>query len=132
MPNYSDEYDEGEFDKSGKYTRNAVTHQTHWPERLPMSTAGARLPKARLRMRLRTTDPKAHHPLLPCTDGRTSGDAFRSKNDRLYQATTDGGRLACGDEVVSRAGCPYLVLASEDDRWYETKAERTKAGDVFG
>lgn len=26
----------------------------------------------------------------------------------------------------------YPVLAGEDDGWYETKAERTKAGDVCG
>ena len=62
----------------------------------------------------------------------TSRDAVRGKNDRLYQATIDGGGLACGDKVVSRAGRPYPVLAGEDDGWYETKAERTKAGDVCG
>ena len=97
-----------------------------------MSTAGARLPKARLRVWLATTDTKAQHSVLSYTYDRTSGDAVRGENDRLYQATVDGGRLACGDEVVSRAGCPYSVLAGEDDGCNETKAERTKAGDVCG
>lgn len=107
--------DEGEFDEGGKHSRNAVTDRAHRPERLPMSAAGARVPKARLRLRLATTDPKAHHPVLSYTYDRTSRDAVGGKNDRLYQATVNGGRLACGDEVVPTAGCPYSVLAGRDD-----------------
>ena len=124
--------DERELDKGGKHSRNAITDRAHWPERLPISTAGARLPKARLRVWLATTDTKAHHPVLSYTYDRTSRNAVRGKDDRLYQATVDRSRLACGDEVVSRAGCPYSVLAGEDDGCNETKAERTKAGDVCG
>jgi hypothetical protein len=80
-----------------------------------MSTAGAQLPKARLRMWLGTTDTKAHHPVLSYTHDRTSGDAVRDENDRLYQATVNRGRLACGEEVVFRAGCSYSVLAGKED-----------------
>jgi hypothetical protein len=124
--------DERELDKSGKHSRNAVTDRVHWPERLPMSTAGARLPKARLRMWLATTDTKAHHPVLSYTHDRTSRDAVRGKDDRLYQATVDGRRLAYGDEVDPRAGCAYSVLAGKEDGRCETEAKRAKAGDVCG
>ena len=66
-------------------------------------------------MWLATADTKAHHLVLSYTHDRTSGDAVRGKDDRLYQATVDRGRLACGDEVVPTAGRPHPVLAGKDD-----------------
>jgi len=78
-----------------------------------VSTACARILKARLRLRLATTDSKAHHSVLSYTLSRTIRDAARSEDDGLYEATIDGGGLECGDEVVP-AACPYPVLASED------------------
>jgi hypothetical protein len=46
--------------------------------------------------------------------------AGRSEDDGLYEATIDGGGLACGDEVVPTAGCPYSVLIGKDDGSCET------------
>jgi hypothetical protein len=76
----------------------------------------SRVLKARLRLRLATTDSKAHHSVLSCTLNRTSRDAVRSEDDGLYKATIDRNGLACGNEVVLTAGYPYTVLASKDDR----------------
>ena len=107
--------DEGEFDKGREHSRNATADRAHRPERLPMSTACAWILKARLRLRLATTDSKAHHSVLSCTLNRTSRDAVRSEDDGLYQANIERSGLACGDEVVFAAGCPYPVLAGKDD-----------------
>jgi hypothetical protein len=95
--------DEGEFDKGREHGRNATADRAHRPERLPVSTACARILKARLRLRLATTDSKAHHSVLSYTLSRTIRDAARSEDDGLYEATIDGGGLACGDEVVPAA-----------------------------
>jgi hypothetical protein len=107
--------DEGEFGKSREHSRNATASRAHRPERLPISKARARILKARLRLRLATTDSKAHHPVLSHTLYRTSRDAVKSEDDGLYEATINGGGLACGDEVVLAAGCPYPVLAGKDN-----------------
>jgi hypothetical protein len=107
--------DEGEFDKGREHSRNATKDRAHRPERLPMSTACAWIHKARLQLQLATIDSKAHHSVLSYTLNRTSRDTVRSEDDRLYQATIDRNGLACGDEVVLIAGCPYLVLTSKDD-----------------
>jgi hypothetical protein len=35
----------------------------------------------------------------------------------------DGGRLACGNEVILAVGCPCTVLTSKDNEWCKTKAK---------
>jgi hypothetical protein len=80
-----------------------------------MSTASARVLEARLQLRLATTDSKAHRSVLSCTLSGTSRDAVRSEDDGLYQATIDGGGLACGDEVVPAAGYLHPVFTGEDN-----------------
>jgi hypothetical protein len=97
-----------------------------------MSTASARVLKARLRLRLATTDSEAHYPVLPYTNDRTSRDAVRGKDDRLHKATVDGGWVACGHEMVPAARYPHPVFTGEDNGLRETKAKRAKAGDVRG
>lgn len=44
----------------------------------------------------------------------TCRDASKGKDDRSYQATIDGGGVACGDEMVLAVGCPYPALASKN------------------
>jgi hypothetical protein len=97
-----------------------------------MSTASARVLKARLRLRLATTDSKARHPVLPYTNGKTSRDAVRGKDDRLHKVTVDGGWVACGREMVPAARYSHPVFTGEDNGLRETKAKRAKAGDVRG
>ena len=108
--------DEGEFNKGREHRHNTTADRAHRPKRLPMSTECAWILKARLRLRLATTDFKAHHSVLSCTLNRISRDAVRSEDNGLYQATIDRSGLACSDEVVLIAGCPYPVLASKDNR----------------
>jgi hypothetical protein len=97
-----------------------------------MSTASTRILKARLRLRLATTDSKAHYPVLPYTNSKTSRDAVRGKDDRLHKATVDGGWVACGHEMVPAARYPHLVFTSKDNGLRKTKAKGAKAGDVRG
>jgi hypothetical protein len=97
-----------------------------------MSTASAQVLEARLRLRLATTDSKAHYPVLPYTNDRTGRDAIRGKDDRLHKATVDGGWVACGHEMVPAARYPHPVFTGEDNGLRETKAKRAKAEDVRG
>jgi len=106
---------EGEFDKGREHSRNATADRAYRPERPPLSTACAWILKA-------STAAAAGHDKLQntsfcssCTLNGTSRNAVRSEDDGLYQATIDGGGLACGDELIPAAECPCPVLAGKDD-----------------
>lgn len=74
--------DEGEPHKA-ESTVGTLLRTEHMHERLPVSTARARILKARLRLRLAATDTETHHSVLSCTHDRSGIDAKGGEDDRL-------------------------------------------------